>query len=187
MVVPAEPDAEDRAAVADIVEAGPLMRDMERVVDRQHDDRGAEADLGGDCRRIGQHHHRVEAEDVVERIFGHPEIAEPERLGALCDPAHRLDIDRLGRAVRQSGANRDFVFQSHAARPSFPQGWSAGSYAADHAFENQQKFYGRATFSISSIWAPSGASRKQTRRPLLGGSSSRMRTPFSRSLAIAPE
>src|SRR5207237_10592784 len=106
-------------------------------------------------------------EHVVEGVLGYPQIAEAERLGALCDPAYRFHIDRLGRAVRQGGADRDFVFQSHAAHP----------------FSD----YAGCTFSISSIWAPSGASRKQTRRPLFGGNSSRTRTPFSRSLAIAPE
>ena len=39
------------------------------------------------------------------------------------------------------------------------------------------------TFSMTSICTPSGASRKQTRRPLLGGSSSRILTPFPRSRA----
>src|SRR5437870_9448322 len=42
-------------------------------------------------------------------------------------------------------------------------------------------------FSMTSIWAPSGASRKQTRRPLVGVSSSRMRTPLARRRASVAE
>ncbi len=45
---------------------------------------------------------------------------------------------------------------------------------------------GRYGFSMTSIWAPSGASRKQTRRPFAGGSSSSTRTPLARSLASVP-
>jgi hypothetical protein len=41
-------------------------------------------------------------------------------------------------------------------------------------------------FSMISICAPSGHSTKQTWRPLLGGSSSRMRTPFFCSRANVP-
>ena len=107
------------------------MRDVNRIVHRQHDDRRAKADRRRDRGGIGQHHHRVEAEHVVEGVLGYPQIAEAERLGALCDPAYRFHIDRLGRAVRQGGADRDFVFQSHAAHP----------------FSD----YAGCTFSISSI------------------------------------
>ena len=41
----AEPDAEDRAAVAEVVQGGDLVRDVERVVDRQHEHGDAEADF----------------------------------------------------------------------------------------------------------------------------------------------
>jgi hypothetical protein len=163
MMFPAEAQAEDGAPIADVIEAGPLVRDMDRVVHRQYDDRRTEPDRRRDRGGIGQHHHRVETEDVVESVFGYPQIAEPERFGALRDPSHHCHVDWLGRAVRQRHAQRNLVFQGHAAR-----------------------LYAGLTFSINSIWAPSGASRKQTRRPLFGGNSSRTRTPLSRSLAIAP-
>ncbi len=131
MMIPAEPHAENGAAVADVVEAGPLVRHMDRVVHRQYDDGRAEPDRRRDRGGIGQHDHRVETEHVVEGVFGHPQIAEPERFGALRDPSHRRHVDRLGRAVRQRHAKRDLVFQGHAARLS-----------ADYA---------GLTFSISSI------------------------------------
>ena len=119
------------AAIADVIKAGPLVRHMDRVMHRQYNDRRAEPDRRRDRRSISQHHHRVEAEDVVESIFGHPQIAEPEGFGALRDPSHRLHVDRLGRAMRQRYAQRDLVLQSHAARP-------LSDYAG-------------CTFSISSI------------------------------------
>ena len=116
MVLAAEPDAEDRAPAAQIIETRPLMRHMRRVMDRQHDDRRAEADLARDRGGVGQHRHRIEAEDVVEGVLGHPQIAKAERLGTLRHVAHGFGGDRLGRAVRQRDAERDFVFQGHARR-----------------------------------------------------------------------
>jgi hypothetical protein len=72
------------------------MRDVDRVVHRQDDDGSAEPDRRRDRSGIGQHHHGVEAENMVEGVFGHPQIAEPKRLGALRDPDHCRDVDRLG-------------------------------------------------------------------------------------------
>ncbi len=115
VVLAADADAEDRPAVADIVEAGPLVRDHQRAVDLQHDDRGAEADFRGHRRRIGQDDDRIEAEHMVERVLGDPQIAEPERLRPNCDLAHRRHVDRLRRAVRQRHAELDLVFESHIA------------------------------------------------------------------------
>ncbi len=101
MVVPAEPDAEDRAAVACVVKAGPLMRDHQRAVHCHHNDRGAEADFRRDRRRVCQDNHWVEAEHMVERVLGDPQVRKAELLGAGRDPLDDADIDRLGRAVRQ--------------------------------------------------------------------------------------
>ncbi len=106
MMLAAESDAEDRPTVARIVEAGPLMRDHQRTVHRHNDHRAAETDRRGDCGGVGQHHHRVEAEDAVQGIFGDPEIAKPQGLGALSDAPHRPDIDRLRRAMRQRHTKR---------------------------------------------------------------------------------
>ena len=101
MMIAPEPHPEDCAAIADIIETRPLMRDHQRAVDRQNDDRRTKPDLCRDRRRIGQDDDGVEAEDMVERVLGDPQIAEAERLGALRDPAQLAHIDRLGRAVRQ--------------------------------------------------------------------------------------
>jgi len=118
MVLAAEPNPEDRAAVARIVEAGPLMRDHQRAVHRHHNDRTAETDGGGDGRGIGQHHHRVEAKDMIQGVFGDPEVAKAQCLGTLGDVALRRDVDRLRRAMRQRHAQRDLVFQGHPFAPS---------------------------------------------------------------------
>ena len=61
------------------------MRDHRRVMHRQHHHRGAEADFRRHRRGVGQHDDGVEAEDVVEGVLGHPQVAETERLGALRD------------------------------------------------------------------------------------------------------
>src|SRR5690349_2082689 len=42
MMVATEPDPQNGAAIADVVEAGPLVRDVKRVVNGQYDDRRAE-------------------------------------------------------------------------------------------------------------------------------------------------
>jgi len=114
-MVPAQADPKDRPAIADIVQTGPLVRDVDRVVDRQYDDGAPKADGGGDRGRIGQHHHGVEAENVVHSIFRYPQISEPESLGALRDPAHRRHIYRVRRAMRQCHAKGGCVLQGHAA------------------------------------------------------------------------
>ena len=113
MVLAAEPDAEDRPTVARIVEAGPLMRDHQRAVHRHDDDRAAEPDRRGDRGRVGQHHHRVEAEDVIQGIFSDPEVAKSQRFGALSDVPHRRDVDRFRRAMGQCHTKRYLVLQGH--------------------------------------------------------------------------
>ena len=109
MVLAPEPDAEDRPAIARIVETRPLMGDHQRAVHRHDDHRGAETDGGGDRRRISQHHHRVKAEDLIQGVFGDPEVAKAQPLGALGDPPHRRHVDRLRRAMRQRHAQRYLV------------------------------------------------------------------------------
>src|SRR5579862_5294101 len=202
MVLAADADPEDRPAAANIIEAGPLMRHHQGAVDLQYDDRCAEADFRRDGRRIGQDDDRIEAEYVVERILGDPQIAKAERLGPRRHGPHRRHVYRVGRAMRQRHAERDLVLQRHAPgpftqprqlppprpspacgggstpsapyRPPPPQageGWGGGRPDA-------------YTFSINSIWAPSGASMKATWRPLLTCSSMTW-APLLRNLAIA--
>ncbi len=41
---------------------------------------------------------------MVEGILGHPQIAEPERVGALGNLAHRRNVDRVRSPMRQREA-----------------------------------------------------------------------------------
>ena len=96
VVLAAEAEAEDRPAVAHVVERRELVGHMARVVHGQHHHRDAETNARGDRGRVSQDQPGVEAEDVVERVLGHPQVAEPQRFGALGDPAHRRHVDRIG-------------------------------------------------------------------------------------------
>ena len=101
----------------------------------------------------------------VERVERGPAAA---RRGRGCGPRRR--------ARRRADAVAEILVEGR--RPPVPVGGDLlldGGSRPDGAPDY--------IFSISSIWAPSGASRKQTRRPLVGGSSSRMRTPLAFSLA----
>ena len=53
--VVAAPGGEIDAAVAEQIEAGPLFGDADRVMQRQHRNRGREADVLGPRREIGEH------------------------------------------------------------------------------------------------------------------------------------
>src|SRR5437660_5836328 len=81
VLITAQADAEDRSAVARVVEWRDLVREVDGILDRQYDHRNADADRPGHRGRVGQHHHRVEREDVIERILGYPQVAKAERLG----------------------------------------------------------------------------------------------------------
>jgi hypothetical protein len=102
-----QPHAEDRAAVADVVQRGHAMRDLDRAVDGQDDHRHAHADARGDRGGVRQDRQRVKAEDVVDRVLGDPEVLEPERVGPLRDPAHCCHVDRVGRAMGQRDTEGD--------------------------------------------------------------------------------
>ncbi len=96
VVLAAEAEAENRPAVAHVVERRELAGHVARVMHGQHHDRDTEAYPRRDGGGVGQDHAGVEAEDVVERVLGHPKVAEPQRLGALGDPAYRRHVDRIG-------------------------------------------------------------------------------------------
>jgi hypothetical protein len=102
-----QPHAEDRAAVADVVQRGHAMRDLDRAVDGQDDHRHAHADARGDRGGVRQDRQRIEAEDVVDRVLGNPQVLESERVGPLRDPAHRVHVDRVGRAMRERDTKGD--------------------------------------------------------------------------------
>ena len=71
------------------------MGDVARVVHGQHRHCDTDANPRGYSGGVGQDHAGVEAEDVVERVLGHPQIAESERFRAFGDPAHRCHVDRF--------------------------------------------------------------------------------------------
>jgi hypothetical protein len=64
--------------------------------------------------RVGEQYHRIETEDVIESVLGHPQIAKPEGVGALGDVAHHRDVDRVRRPMRQRNTERNCVLQDHA-------------------------------------------------------------------------
>jgi hypothetical protein len=114
VVLAPQPNPKDCPSAAQPVERRPLMRHRHRTVDRQHNDRRTEPNpLCHRC-RVGQRANRIEAGDVVQRVLGDPEVAKPERLGALRHRAHRRHIDRIGRTVWQRHAERDLILQCHA-------------------------------------------------------------------------
>ena len=185
------------------------MRDHQRAVDLQHDDRAADPDLCRHRSRVGQDHHRIEAVDVVERVLGHPQIAKPERLGPRCATCFTSAMsirsgERCGNempnAILSFRAMRSFSGLKEPLTPALSPQAGRGRAAAlmplaplagrGRARASAREGEGKAmsgcrhTFSISSICAPSGASMKATWRPLLTCSSMTC-APLLRSLAIA--
>src|SRR5262249_43358653 len=69
------------------------------------------------ARGVGQRDRGIEAEHLVERVLGHPQIAEPERVGALGDAADGRLVDRLDGAVRQRHAVWNSALERHAILP----------------------------------------------------------------------
>ncbi len=104
MMVPAQTNPEDRPAIADVVQRGQLVRDVDWMMDGQHHYRDAESDHSRDGRRVGKHYHRIEAENVVECVLGYPQIAEAQCVSALSNVAQGRDVDGVGRPMRQRDA-----------------------------------------------------------------------------------
>ena len=169
--VPAHADSEAQPAAAQHVDLGRLLGHQRRLPLREDEDAGGQREPAGDGREVGHQRQRFVDHGLVrvrgERWMGmEPGIGAQDVVGhEEMVEAHRLDVpdeptDRLdvGPALRLGEDHADFHESRVAAYP----------------------------FSMTSICTPSGASRKQTRRPLVGGSSSRMRTPLFRSRASVP-
>src|SRR4029453_15068396 len=124
--------------------------------------------LGGLATRLGDHSGR-------EVDAGHAMTSSSELEGEKAGAA--ADVERVERASVREDESEDAIPRRalggradamaeifvEAGRPTIPVGgdllFEGGSQAAAH---------GDYTFSMTSIWTPSGASRKQTRRPLFG-------------------
>ena len=75
-------DAKIQAAVRQQIECGRLLGDEDRVVPRQHDDRGAEADALGAGRQIGEQiHRRRDLAEAGEMVLDEKDAGEAEPLG----------------------------------------------------------------------------------------------------------
>ena len=75
-------DTEHQAPVRERVGGRNLGRKPRRVVERQHDDRGAEPDLLGDRGAVRNHHQRRRAEAVIrEMVLGEPGDRVAELVG----------------------------------------------------------------------------------------------------------
>src|SRR5262245_55457325 len=72
MRLPPQSDPQDGSAVAHVVERGHLVCDMDGTVEGQDYHGNTQSDRRGDRSSVGQDHYRVETEDVVQSIFGHP-------------------------------------------------------------------------------------------------------------------
>ncbi len=102
--VPAACDADADASAGEVVHHRPLLGDPDRVVERQDDGAGVEADAlglpgqcGGQDRRVGE-----EAAEGVEVALGHPERVEPVPVGepGRLDEQFVLAVAWRGRVLR---------------------------------------------------------------------------------------
>ena len=74
-------EAHDHAAVGQMIEYGDLLGHPHRVVPRQHDDHGAQLDVLGLGRHVGEELHRIRRHGVVgEVVLNGPYRVEPQRL-----------------------------------------------------------------------------------------------------------
>jgi len=82
LVTGAEPDLQ--AATGEVIHHRDLLRDLERVVQRQHDDGGAEADVRRTVRELRDQHQRVRQEAVTgEVVLGQHDVVEADRVREL--------------------------------------------------------------------------------------------------------
>jgi hypothetical protein len=116
VLLAAEPDAENGPAMAHVVERRHLVGDVTRIVHGQNRHRDADANAPRDGGRVAQDSAGVEAEDMIERVLGDPQVAEAERVCPLRNPAHRGHVDRVGRSMRERHADRNSVLQGHDVR-----------------------------------------------------------------------
>src|SRR5262249_1908147 len=95
-------DAEDHAAIRQVVEHAHLFGDAHRIVPRQHHHHGAELHPRGARRHVGEKLRHVGAHGVVvEMVLGAPDRIEAERLGEI---RHRYLV-AIDLAVRNGAAD----------------------------------------------------------------------------------
>ena len=97
---PAHPDAEDRPATGQLVERRPLLRELHRLAERQHQDERAELDRAGDPRQRRQQRDRLEPGRPVgrrgdEQVVDEHRGLEAEVLGTTQVGAHLGERRRL--------------------------------------------------------------------------------------------
>ena len=102
----AAPEAEDEAAVRQIVEHADLLGDADRIVPRQHDDHRSEQQRVALAGEVGEHLQHVGAHRVVgEVVLDAPDRLVAERLGDAAEP--QLLLVHLEIAAALVGALED--------------------------------------------------------------------------------
>src|SRR5918996_3284070 len=91
-LVPADSDAEEETSSRELLQAGRLLGQLDRMVERHADDRCSELHPLQPAGEIGEAGKRVECPGVVpaelpgdEHSLAHPDVVEGERLGRLRD------------------------------------------------------------------------------------------------------
>ena len=126
------PEAEDQAAVGDVVEHRDLLGRPHRVVPRQHHHHRAQLHALGAPRHVGEELQDVRAHRVVgEVVLDAPDRLEAERLGQVGQRAARCDRPR-GRVSALAG------FWNTAAIPTCMEGSSAGLPHGKRAFTRRK-------------------------------------------------
>ena len=118
-----------------------------------------------------------------------PGTKKSERRSHYAYIAPRQMAVRSGRYAAASPRRRHPAYCRHPRASGGPRATSTNVCRLGSRLRGNDGVRARVdtyTFSMISICAPSGHSTKQTCRPLLGGNSSRMRTPFFCSCANVP-
>ena len=122
----ARAQADHRPALAQVVQEGDLLGEANRVVERRHDDRGAEPDALGDRREVGGHHQRRGADAVVGEVVlgepGHVEahvVGEAHHVGGVAHDLERgLTALAHGHQIEQSELHRALVLDRVGGAPA---------------------------------------------------------------------
>jgi hypothetical protein len=94
--IAAEPDARDQAAVAQVIERGQGLREVDGAAKGREQDGRAELHVLAQRGGVGEQLDRLEARGGADDLLLHPHAVEPERLGAPEDPAHEGEIYAAG-------------------------------------------------------------------------------------------
>ena len=168
--VPAHADPKAQPAAAEDVDLGRLLGHERRLPLREDQDAGGQREPGGDGGEVRHQRQRLVDHGLV-RVGSQRGVGVELRIG----PQHVVRDEEVVEAHRLHVA--DELADGPDVGPALRLGKD------DAGLHGSRASY---AFSMTSICTPSGASRKQTRRPLVGGNSSRMRTPLPRNLASVP-